>query len=502
MAWRGKDYFFRPCSKTGKQCISIYPPDEEMVTYSADAFYAPDWTGLEFGRDFDFNRPFFEQFFEFWYSTPKQIANAYNNENCDYLINAHRNKSCYLVDEIDVSRDCYYGYNIQHCESIVNGFYARKSQYCYEVSQIDNCYEVFFGHNIYHSSNCAFVRNCRNCNHCLFCTNLREADYHIFNKKVSKEEFEKAWTYVFSGSSDVIDECRSKYNEFLKSHPVPAVIQINAEDCTGDQVTDCQRCTDSFNIDHCRDCRYCTDIHYSNDAYDVHIYEGDVMYESLHTGPKGYNQLFSHLAWFCHNTLYCSQMISCRCVFGCSGLKNQEYCVFNKKYSEKEYEKLTGRIIEHMQNTGEWGEFFPIELSPLGYNQTMAASYYPLEKDEALKQGFRWKEPEDQYKGMDGEAVPRDLADVPEDIAKRVYKSNLSDAKFKITASETEFHKKYGIPLPLNAPTERMQSFIDKNPRKLWKRSCDKCSKEMETMYSPDRPEKIYCEECYLKEVY
>jgi hypothetical protein len=195
-------------------------------------------------------------------------------------------------------------------------------------------------------------------------------------------------------------------------------------------------------------------------------------------------------------------MISCRCVFGCSGLKNQEYCVFNKKYSEEEYEKLTGRIIEHMQKTGEWGEFFPIELSPLGYNQTMADSYFPLEKDEALKQGFRWKDAEDQYQGMKGEDIPSDLSDAPEDIAKLVYKSNESDIKFKITASEVEFHKKYGIPLPLNSPAERMQTFIDANPRTLWKRQCAKCNKEMETVYSPERPEKVFCEKCYLAEVY
>jgi hypothetical protein len=67
---------------------------------------------------------------------------------------------------------------------------------------------------------------------------LREADYHIFNKRVSKEEFEKAWTHVFSGSDEILEECKAKYAEFLKSHPVPAVIQINTEDCTGDQIAD------------------------------------------------------------------------------------------------------------------------------------------------------------------------------------------------------------------------------------------------------------------------
>ena len=46
---------------------------------------------------------------------------------------------------------------------------------------------------------------------------------------------------------------------------------------------------------------------------------------------------------------------------------------------------------------------------------------------------------------------------------------------------------------------------------KLWRRSCmcimkshehqEKCNNEFETSYSPDRPEIIYCEGCYQKEV-
>ena len=42
--------------------------------------------------------------------------------------------------------------------------------------------------------------------------------------------------------------------------------------------------------------------------------------------------------------------------------------------------------------TGEWGEFFPSSLSPFGYNETVASEYFPLSKEEALKQGFNWSD--------------------------------------------------------------------------------------------------------------
>jgi CxxC-x17-CxxC domain-containing protein len=40
------------------------------------------------------------------------------------------------------------------------------------------------------------------------------------------------------------------------------------------------------------------------------------------------------------------------------------------------------------------------------------------------------------------------------------------------------------------------------NPRKLFTRICDKCGKEIQTIYAPERKEIVYCENCYNKEIY
>jgi hypothetical protein len=37
-----------------------------------------------------------------------------------------------------------------------------------------------------------------------------------------------------------------------------------------------------------------------------------------------------------------------------------------------------------MQETGERGEFFHRNLSPFGYNETVANEYFPLSKEEAI----------------------------------------------------------------------------------------------------------------------
>ena len=69
-------------------------------------------------------------------------------------------------------------------------------------------------------------------------------------------------------------------------------------------------------------------------------------------------------------------------LFWCIGLRNKQYCIFNKQYTKDEYEKTVANIITHMQETGERGEFFHPSLSPFGYNETVAQEYFPLEKIE------------------------------------------------------------------------------------------------------------------------
>ncbi|MDD5146800.1 MAG: hypothetical protein PHN39_03645, partial [Candidatus Pacebacteria bacterium] len=95
---------------------------------------------------------------------------------------------------------------------------------------------------------------------------------------------------------------------------------------------------------------------------------------------------------------------------------------------------------------------------------------------------------------------------------------------FRIIPQELQFYRKMNLPLPRLCPNCRhYQRLKQRNPLKLWKRQCqcvgeksqngvytnttshnhgsDPCPNTFETSYSPDRPEIVYCEECYLKEV-
>jgi len=210
------------------------------------------------------------------------------------------------------------------------------------------------------------------------------------------------------------------------------------------------------------------------------------------------------LCWYDDSVFYSIECFNSKNLFGCAGLKNKQYCIFNKQYSKEEYEKLAGRIIEHMQKTGEWDEYLRPEVCTMKYNETIANEYFPLDRSTAIEQGWEWwDKPEiSLYKGPHAE-VPENIKDISDDICNKILKSEKSGKLYKIIPQELRFYMENGLPVPLKSPDERhLERLARRNPYKLWSRNCAKCGTEIQTTYAPDRPEKVYCEKCYLKEIY
>jgi hypothetical protein len=149
----------------------------------------------------------------------------------------------------------------------------------------------------------------------------------------------------------------------------------------------------------------------------------------------------------------------CQNCFGCSGLRNKQYCVFNKQYTREEYEALVPKIVEHMRETGEWGEFFPSWMSPFGYNETAAQEYYPLTREEALAKGFGWSNYEPPFpkveKAIPASKLPADIAQVPDDILNWAIECEVTKKPFRIIKQELEFYRKHSLPIPKRHPDQR-----------------------------------------------
>ena len=307
------------------------------------------------------------------------------------------------------------------------------------------------------------------------------------------------------GSHKGITEASNKFRTEFQKHPVRVTIMTNAEESSGDYITNSKKITNSFDVEHTDTAKDSWGIEYSKDIHSCDfIYYGENCYQHI-ANAKSSNIFFSfvttnggHNLWY---TMYCLNNV--QDCFGSVSLKQKKHCILNKQYSPEEYEKMTAKIIQHMQKTGEWGEFFPAELSTFGYNETVANSYFPLKREEATKKGWKWHEEEEKEKQKSNTQIPDDIKGVDESICEQILTCEVTGKPYKVVPQEFEFYRKMSLPIPRKSPEQRYKERMEKrNPRKLRTHQCDKCTKPTQTSVSSSSGKKIYCEKCYLEEVY
>ena len=127
-------------------------------------------------------------------------------------------------------------------------------------------------------------------------------------------------------------------------------------------------------------------------------------------------------------------------------------------------------------------------------------SLQPIKKEEAKKRGYKWQEADTKNYQPQNYKIPEDIKDVPDSICNEILACERTGKNYKIQKAELKFYKKMNLPIPRLHPDERHKDRMkQRNPRKLWERRCGDCNRKIQTTFAPERPEKILCEECYLK---
>jgi hypothetical protein len=156
-----------------------------------------------------------------------------------------------------------------------------------------------------------------------------------------------------------------------------------------------------------------------------------------------------------------------------------------------------------MMKTGEYGELFPIKDSMFGYNLTIAQEYFPLTKEEVLKRGWKWHDFDKKEYQKQTYEIPDNIKDTPESITKEVLACKDCGRNYKVNDQELRLLKILNLPLLHKCFYCRNLDHVKyRTPRKLFDRKCDKCGVDLKTAYSKDRPEIVYCEKCYIENVF
>ncbi|MFA5827189.1 MAG: hypothetical protein WC839_01660 [Candidatus Paceibacterota bacterium] len=498
----------RICDLCKKESISLYPKNTPFPVYCHKCWWSDGWDPLKFGMNWDKSRPFMNQFNELKNKVPRIALLVINSVNSDYTNNAEDNKNCYMLFAAGNNEDCMYGRLVQRCKHSLDCCFLYDSELCYECIDVRKSFKCIYSEMLHECIDTMFSFDMRNCQNCIFCINGHNLTYCIENKKYSKEEYEKKKTEILS-SHENIEKAKEKYNEIRSKAIVKYSVSTKCNNVTGNFIYNCHDGVEVFDSADTKNCAYMGDADDVIDSRDCNnIYTKAERCYNVQGNLSSTNSISTVYPMYCHEVHYSDSCYNCIDCFGCVGINKKKYHILNKEYSKEDYEKLKTEIIEQMKHDNIYGDFFPPKLSPFGFNETLAQEYFPMVKKEARKKGFNWQEQTTGTYGKEtikeGE-IPETIEKATENILNEILVCEECNKNFRITQAELSFYKRMHLPLPhKDFECRHKERMSKRNPRKLWHRKCMKenCNNEFETAYSPDRPEIVYCENCYNNEIY
>ncbi len=495
-----RSIYKRKCDATWEDIISIYHPESKHTVYNSPFWWSDEWSATDYAVDIDFDVSFLEQFKNLNEKVPRIAMMSVDSENSNYTNQSYENKNCYMCFAIADCKDMYYSECATHNTDCIDVGYTQHSQVSYNTVDSENLWFCFHMNECIWCNNCKYCDDCISCSNCFGCVGLRNKSYCIFNKQYTKQEYEKIIkTYDHNQEPE-------EYKKLKQTLPKLTIKNIWCSNVTWNNLRNCNNCKYCFDCHELENCSYNSWIFSSNNCFDCYgMWASEFVYEWISV-ERIKKSIVNIIVSDSHNMLYSDLCFYSSDCFGCVWVRNKKYCILNKQYTKEEYETLVPKIIEKMIENWEWWEFFPASLSPFGYNETIASEYFPLSKKQALEKWFNWSDYQAPFpqveKIIPAEKLPKDISDIPDDILAWAIECELTGKPFRIIGPELEFYRKHNLPIPKRHPDQRhLDRMKLRSPRKLYERNCDNCSKDIQTIYPPEKKENIYCEACYNNQI-
>ncbi len=511
----------RPCDLCEKDFISTYRSEAPYKVYCPKCWWSDNWDVFKYGREYDFSRPFFEQFKELWHETPVLgvSIDIPAMQTSPYTNHTGHLKNCYLLFHADYVEDSAYGFYQVHNKSVFDAVCAMNCEMCYDSQNaFKNNRCVGTRGNVTNSLDCYFLRDCDNCQNCFASVNLRNAKFQIFNKQYSREgyfEELKKWDF---GSYKTYCEVEKMAHEHWREFPPRPKYDDFSVDCTGSYIFQSKNCKECFDSTNVQDSKFMllVEDRPTKDSYDISSWGNNMTrcYECCNVGEDVSDVRFSQESGLTlMDAEYCKLSTGSH-HFGCVSVKKGDYVVLNKRYSKEAYEVLTAKIRKHMdivpyidkkKRVYRYGEFFPIEIAQFAYNETIANDFFPMSRAEAESDGYYWNEPEERNHMITKSYadLPDHINDVEDNVLNEVVGCEVCGKGYRITPMELSFLRQMRLPLPRTCPfcriNEKFKQWV-KNLR-IIPRVCDRCGAHFTTNYTKEEAPHILCKECYLKEV-
>jgi len=513
MLMRVPKFFKRPCTAPGhsESVVTVFPPSSPHKIYDLPFWYSDSWDPTSYGRSYDADRKFFEQFKEFFFDVPHiALERPVSTVNSEYSLGGMWGKNNYYTAGAFSSEDCSFGEEVRFSKYCVDCADVWYSEFCYACVCDDHCNKCVY---VIDSNQCldsAFLYDCKNCTNCFLSSNLRNKSYVFENKQLSREEYQSKISQINLGDRNVLQDMTHRFENVLKNALHRSVWLTNAVNCVGDRLVNCKNCFQSFDGNNGENFRFVQSFSGAKDSMDI-VYSADNaerVYEAV-MGTGGSDVFFSLYVRTGMYVEYSCECQNCQNCFGCVGLRNKKFHIFNKPYSEDEYWKLVDDIKSKMLNDGEYGELFPLSLGLYPYQASKVQKFYAISQKQAQEKQIPWyEEPESQVpEGMhllNLQEVPDDIKNVEDSILASAIRCEVTGKPFKIVDHELKFYRHMNLPIPTKHPWQRiMERYTLGHPFDLFPFVCPNCGEKSLSIYNEAKQKelKIFCEKCYLKEV-
>ncbi len=484
----------RTCVFSWKEIISIYSPDQDFKVYDQNIWRSDKWDAFDYGKAINFKTNPIDTISTIIKEIPWLNLMDMENENSIYTNYTLLSKNVYMCNDTMNAEDVYYSNIIKdsaHCLDLTDCKNCEQSGY---LVRCQHAFNSFYCYDCKHITKCMFVENSSNCENCLFCYTIHGKKNYLFNKPATAEEIQKIKQKIRNNQANKeLQQRKNMLNEKINN----STNTLWSENVYGNLLFNSKNSALYFDSYEIENCKYGIIGDKNTDCQDNTICNPNnyLSYELISWWEQKNcycNVACGHAQWvyFSHLCMYCSHL------FGCVGLHNKEYCIFNKQYTKEEYNQLVPKIIAQMMREGQRGEFFHPQLSPFGYNETVAMEYYPLTKEETLKLWYKRSDYETPFPKVEKfvqwsklrtascKTIHEQKPELLEKLLNYAVVCEVSGRPFRIIKQEIDFYIKHDLPLPRKHPDIRHQERMDKRPwRILYLRNCDKCGKEMLSVY-------------------
>jgi hypothetical protein len=188
---RNKKYYFK------NQELSKEKYNEIISSYNLNC-----WSGVIKAQ---------KEFEEFKLINPHKYANLINCTNClgENLTNSKNSQNVFNVHRSEDSKYLENGDTLRNSYDLCVG---GELEQCYEGLTPDNSARAFFTNYVWKSLDVSYSDFCMSCQNCFGSAGLKKANYCIFNKQYSKEEYFKI--------KDLIIESMKKNREYGEFFPM------------------------------------------------------------------------------------------------------------------------------------------------------------------------------------------------------------------------------------------------------------------------------------------